>query len=131
MKWEGDLYNTLLTFCNVAVCGAIFGTGSQSTFKLPFLKLGDELSASKFKNTLRFVMIGISPKIYKWLGIKFITEHEDFLMQYNKLLIRESKRMSRGTPLLIYVGISLQRNGTMKDETTGCDMEPTTGLLSA
>ena len=129
--WEGDLYNTLITFCNAAVSGAIFGIGSKSTFDSPFLKLGEALSATKFMNTLRFVMVGISPKISKWLGITLFKEHEDFFIGTMQQVIKNREQENVKRHDFADLCVSLQRNGTMKDETTGCDMEPTTGLLSA
>ncbi|KAF9802542.1 hypothetical protein SFRURICE_013729 [Spodoptera frugiperda] len=130
-KRESDIYATVTAFCNAAICGAVFGIGSESTFDSPFIILAENMSATKLKNVLRFAIVGMSPKIANMLGIKLFKEHEDYFISSIAEVIRKREAENVKRHDFADLCISLQKNGTLKDDTTGCTIEPTTGLLSA
>lgn len=130
-SWEGHCFDTLTTFCNAAVCGAIFGIGTESIFSSPFLKMARTLSPSNFKNSLKFAMVNLSPRITNSLGIKLFKEFEDFFVGAITEVMKKREQENIKRHDFADICISLQKKGTMRDQTTGCELEPTYGLLSA
>ncbi|XP_026726532.1 cytochrome P450 6B5-like [Trichoplusia ni] len=128
---EGKFYDTLNMFCNAAVCGAIFGIGQESTFDSPFMKMSQGLSTSNWKTSLQFALLSISPKLIKLLGIRFGAEYEKFFVdaitQVTKK--REEDKVQRHD--FADLAANLRKKGTIRDENTGLEIEPSFTLLSA
>nr|WNK22287.1 cytochrome P450 [Athetis lepigone] len=129
--WKGDFFNSLMMYNNAAVCGAIFGIGSESIFDSPFLKLAKNLSQTNWKNQFKFLMFSLSPKLTSMLGIQLFKEYEDFFIGSINEVIKKRQQENVKKHDFADICVSLQKNGIMRDEQTGYEMEPTTGLLSA
>lgn len=129
--WEGDFHATLMMFNNAAVCGGIFGIGSESIFDSPFLKMAKNLSQSNLKNQLKFLMFNLNPKLTSALGIKLFKEVEDFFISSIDTLIKKREQENVKKHDFADICMSLLKNGTMRDQQTGYQMEPTVRLLSA
>nr|AGO62007.1 cytochrome P450 CYP321A9 [Spodoptera frugiperda] len=128
---DGDLFETLMLFCNAAVCGAIFGIGSESIFDTPFLKLAKNLSQSNILVRMKFIFYSLSPKIYTALGFKLFKEHEEFFVKSIGEVLKRRDQENVKRHDFADIALAIQKNGTMRDRTTGYEIEPTTGILSA
>nr|ULR85499.1 cytochrome P450 [Spodoptera frugiperda] len=128
---DGNLFETLMMFCNAAVCGAIFGIGSESIFDTPFLKLAKNISQSNFKMRMKFVIYSLSPKLYKLLRLQAFNEIEDFFIGSISQVMKSREQENVKRHDFAEIAVAIQKNGIMKDRTTGCEIEPTTGILSA
>ncbi|XP_075980041.1 cytochrome P450 6k1-like [Anticarsia gemmatalis] len=130
-KWEGGCFDTLMTYCNAAVCGSIFGINSESIFDSPFLQVAKDITAPSFKNNFRFAMMNLSPKICRIFGIKFFKEHEEFLIDAITKVIQQREKENVKKHDFADICVHIQKNGVMKDSATGYQVEPSYGLLTA
>ncbi|XP_049694594.2 cytochrome P450 6B5 [Helicoverpa armigera] len=130
-KWNGDFYNSAMLYCNAAICSAIFGIGTKSTFDSPFLEVARNISFSGFKNNMKFALLSLAPSLMKTLGVKLFKDYEDFFIGAIGEVIKNKEKGITSRNDFADLCISLQKNGTLKDPTTGYEMEPTTGLLAA
>ncbi|KAF9413771.1 hypothetical protein HW555_008106 [Spodoptera exigua] len=128
---EGNLFETLMMFCNAAVCGAIFGIGSESIFDTPFLNVAKGISQSNLSMRLKFVSFLLSPKMCSYLGIKLFKEHEEFFVKSIGEVLKRRDQENVKRHDFADIALAIQKNGTMRDRTTGYEIEPTTGILSA
>ncbi|CAH0702965.1 unnamed protein product [Spodoptera exigua] len=128
---EGNLFETLMMFCNAAVCGAIFGIGSESIFDTPFLKMAKNISQSNFHMRMKFVIYSLSPKLYKLLRLQAFKEIEEFFIGSISQVMKSREQDSVKRHDFADIALAIQKNGTMRDRTTGYEIEPTTGILSA
>ncbi|XP_075976838.1 cytochrome P450 6B5-like [Anticarsia gemmatalis] len=129
--WEGDCFETLMTFCNAAVCGAIFGIGTESIFDSPFLKVAKKITAPSLKSNITFTLMSMSPTISKFLGLSLFKQYEDFLIGAVTNVVEQRKKDNVKRHDFADICINIQKNGTMKDPATGTELEPTYGILSA
>nr|ULR85467.1 cytochrome P450 [Spodoptera frugiperda] len=128
---DGNLFETLMMFCNAAVCGAIFGIGSESIFDSPFLKVARGISQSNLSMKLKFVSFIVSPKLSSLLGLKFFKEYEEFFVKSIGEVLKRRDQENVKRHDFADIALAIQKNGTMRDRTTGYEIEPTTGILSA
>nr|WAP80013.1 cytochrome P450 CYP321A1v2 [Helicoverpa armigera] len=129
--WKGNFFDSAMLYCNAAVCAAIFGIGEQSTFDSPFLKFAKDVSISSFKNNMKFTFFTLAPKLFTMLGLKVFKEHEDFFVGAIGDVIKQREEENVKRHDFADLCVQLQKNGTLKDQATGYELEPTTGLLSA
>ncbi|CAH0600161.1 unnamed protein product [Chrysodeixis includens] len=128
---EGNLFDTLNIFCNAAVCSAIFGIGQKSSFDSPFLKMAKGLSVANWKTTIQFALIQTSPRISKLLGIKFGAEYEKFFVDAITQVTQKRENENTQQHDFADLAAKLRKSGMMRDEKTGCELEPSYGLLAA
>ncbi|XP_075977004.1 putative cytochrome P450 6a13 [Anticarsia gemmatalis] len=129
--WEGDCFETLMTFCNAAVCGAIFGIGTESIFDSPFLGVARSVTAPSLKRNLTFTLMSAAPRVAKFLGLTLFRDVEDFLIGAMTNVIQHRKKENVKKHDFADLCINIQKNGTMKDPTSGTEIEPTYGILTA
>nr|AGO62008.1 cytochrome P450 CYP321A10 [Spodoptera frugiperda] len=128
---DGNLFETFMMFCNAAVCGAIFGIGSESIFDSPFLKVARGISQSNLSMKLKFVSFIVSPKLSSLLGLKFFKDYEEFFVKSIGEVLKRRDQENVKRHDFADIALAIQKNGTMRDRTTGYEIEPTTGILSA
>ncbi|XP_075976860.1 cytochrome P450 6B7-like [Anticarsia gemmatalis] len=129
--WEGDCFETLLTFCNAAVCGAIFGISSESIFDTPFLAVAKKVIAPTWRFNLSFAVISASPRFSKLIGLKLFTDVEDFLIGAMKNVIQQREKENVKKHDFADLCINIQKNGVMRDPVSGCEVVPTYSQFAA
>ncbi|XP_075979552.1 cytochrome P450 6B5-like [Anticarsia gemmatalis] len=129
--WEGDCYETMMTFCNASVCGAIFGIGAQSIFDSPFLDLAKKAFTPSFKRNLAFATMQLSPRLFNFLGLKLFKDLEDTFIGAITKVIERRKNENVKKHDFADLCINIQKNGIMKDFASGCEVKPTDGVLAA
>ncbi|XP_075976933.1 uncharacterized protein LOC142977101 [Anticarsia gemmatalis] len=129
--WEGDCYETLMTFCNAAVCGAIFGISTKSIFDSPFLDFAKRVTASTLKFNLSLTLLSATPRLASFLGLGLFKEFENFLIGAisNVLKQREEENVKKHD--FADICLNIQKKGIMKDSETGCELQPTNELMTA
>nr|QLI62155.1 cytochrome P450 6 [Streltzoviella insularis] len=130
-KLKGGVYETLNMFCCAAICAAVFGIGTESTFDSPFLKVARKAVDPTFMNNLKFFIGNVSPALFKLLGLKLFGEYEDFFIGSIKRVIRYREKENVMKHDFADICISLQKNGIIKDQDSGLELEPTDELLAA
>ncbi|CAH0600163.1 unnamed protein product [Chrysodeixis includens] len=128
---EGKFFDSLNMFCNAAVCGAIFGIGQNSTFDSPFLKMSKGLSTTTWKTSLQFALLSVSPRLIKLLGINFGSEYEKFFVDAITQVTKQREKENVQRHDFADLAANLRKKGTIKDENTGLELEPSFMLLSA
>lgn len=129
--WEGDCFETLMTFCNASVCASLFGIGTESIFESPFLKVGKEVLAPTVGNKFKFILGNFSPKLSKFLGLTLFKRFENLLIGAITQVVEERKKGTGKRHDFAELCVKIQENGTMRDPISSTELEPTYGLLSA
>lgn len=124
-------YDTMNEFCSAALAAAVFGIGTESTFKSPFLKMARDAVNTNWRRNLRFAISGVSARLSSLLGIKFFKEYEKFFIGSIKQVLRARERENTKKHDFGDICLSLQKAGTMRDPETGQEMEPTDEILAA
>uniref|UniRef100_A0A0K8TVS7 unspecific monooxygenase n=1 Tax=Epiphyas postvittana TaxID=65032 RepID=A0A0K8TVS7_EPIPO len=124
-------YDTVNEFCSAALAGAVFGIGTESTFKSPFLKMARDAVKLNWKTNLKFAVNGVSASISSLLRIRFFQEHEKFFIGSIKQVLRTREKENTKKHDFADICLSLQKAGAMRDQETGQELEPTDELLAA
>lgn len=128
----GKAFNTMTTYCSAALVASVFGIGTESIFDSPFLEVTRALSKPSIVSNLKFVLLNLSPKLTNFLGIKVFAKHEKFFIDsMRQVLERRDQEGGLRRHDFADIALQIQKGGMMKDLTTGCEMDPTVGLLSA
>ncbi|XP_013198940.2 cytochrome P450 6B5-like [Amyelois transitella] len=129
-KWRRNTFDTLSTFCCAAIGGAVFGIGSESTYDSPFL----EITRAAFRPTLwsniRFSLSNLCTPLFKLLGLKLFSEHEEFFIGAIKQVLRKREQEKVKRHDFADICIQIQKNGVMRDE-SGYELLPSDELLAA
>lgn len=130
-RQKGNAYKTLINYCSAAITASVFGIGTDSIFDSPFVDVARSAIEPTFSRNVKFTIVNLSPWLTKLFGIKLFSEFEDFFIGAIKQML--DKRKLENVPRHDFgdLALNLQKNGTMRDSTTGCEMDPTVGLLSA
>lgn len=127
-------FNVLYTYTTASIGASVFGidTGTKNTMDSPFLEMAWKSLQPSIKTNLTFMISGMFPKLFKFLNLKFFGEHEDFFVGAVKKVL-ESRKHDTVTKRhdFIEICLELQRNGMMRDPSTGYELYPTDELLAA
>ncbi|XP_075976811.1 cytochrome P450 6B7-like [Anticarsia gemmatalis] len=129
--WKGDCFNTMVTFCNAAVCGAIFGIGTESIFDSPFLDVAKAVSEPSWKFNFALAFMNMSPKLARFLGLGLFKDVEDFFIKAITNVIQQREKENVKKHDYADLCLNIQKNGIMKDATSGLEIKPTYEVLTA
>uniref|UniRef100_A0AAU7N312 unspecific monooxygenase n=1 Tax=Maruca vitrata TaxID=497515 RepID=A0AAU7N312_MARVT len=130
-KTKGHTFDTLSTFCCAAIGGAVFGINSKSTFDSPFLSVTRGAFEATFWSNIRFTLSSICPLVFRTFNIKFFKEYEEFFIGAIKQVLRHREKEGVKKYDFADVCLSIQKEGTMINEETNMELEPTDELLAA
>nr|AHW57323.1 CYP321F2 [Chilo suppressalis] len=130
-KQRGNTFDTLSTFCCSAIGDAVFGVSYASTFVTPFLDITRKAFSASHWNNLIFTMSNFTPALFKVLQLKFFKQFEIFFIAAMKQVFRQREKEGVKRHDFPDICLSLQRNGVMKHEETGFQIQPTDELLAA
>ncbi|XP_030040095.2 cytochrome P450 6B7 [Manduca sexta] len=125
-------YNIIYTYTAASIGAAVFGidTTSKSTIDSPFVKMAWDAFEPSFSTNIKFLLNNMLPSLFNILPIKLFGDHEEFFIGAVKNVLKK-RRNSKKRNDFIDVCLELQKNGLMKDPTTGYELEPTDELLAA
>lgn len=126
-----NTYETINEFCSAAIAAAVFGIGTESTFESPFLNMARAAVAQNWKTDFRFTVASVSARLSKFLGITLFKEQEGFFIDAVKQVLRAREKGDTRKHDFADVCVNLQKAGTMRDDETGLELEPTDELLAA
>lgn len=126
-------FDLLYTYTTASIGSAVFGidTRAQNTMNSPFLEMSTQSVAPSFINNVRFFVGTSCATLYKFLKIKIFGDHENFFIGVVKNVLKERKTEKVRRHDFIDICTELQKNGVMKDSTTGIEVEPSDELLAA
>lgn len=119
------------SYCCAAIAASVFGIDRNSTFDSPFIAFVEKAMRPTFWNNIKFALSSISPSLFKALGLSLFNVHEDWFIGAIKQVIRHREKENVKKHDFADMCVSLQKNGTMKDNDTGYELEPTDELLAA
>ncbi|CAG9782674.1 unnamed protein product [Diatraea saccharalis] len=123
--------DTLSMLCCAAVIGTVFGVTSESLFDSPFLDVAKKAFYPNFKNNFKFLISNVSSGMFSALKLKFFKEHETFFFGAIKQVFRKREREGAKKHDFVDICLNIQKNGVMKDEESGLQLQPTDELLAA
>lgn len=125
-------FDTLTTFCCAAICGAVFGIHTESTFDSPFMEIGRGGFKATWWSNIRFSILNVSPWLFKELNLRlFKLEYEKFFIGAMKKIFREREKEGIKRHDFVDLCLSIQKTGAIKHDESGYTMEPTDELLAA
>ncbi|XP_068633717.1 cytochrome P450 6B5-like [Battus philenor] len=130
-KLNGNIFDTLTTFCCAAIVASIFGIGTESIFDSPFLTTARTALAPTFWSNFKFSLSSISPTLFKALKLKLFGEHEDFFISVIKQVIRQREKENVKKHDFADICVSLQKQGILYDLETEYELKPTDELMAA
>ncbi|KAM3956482.1 cytochrome P450 6B6-like [Aphomia sociella] len=130
-KLNQDTFNLMSQFCSAAIGASVFGIVTDSVFDSPFLDLAKKATSVTFWTNVKFIIFNIAPSLAKLMRLKLFSEFEDFFIGAIKSIIRQREKENVMKHDFADKAVSLQKKGTMKDNETGLELEPTDELLAA
>ncbi|GBP92734.1 Cytochrome P450 6a9 [Eumeta japonica] len=124
-------FDTLNIFCATAICSSIFGLGTKSSMDSPLLDMARKVVAPSLAKTLKITLVNTFPTLFRLLKLKVFVDYEDFFIDAMKKVLRARELDSVRKHDFADLCLELQRNGTMKDATSGYEIEPTDELMAA
>ncbi|XP_061724609.1 cytochrome P450 6B5-like [Cydia pomonella] len=128
---KGNGFDTMNEFCSAAIAAAVFGIGTESTFKSPFLKMARDAVRVNWRTNLRFAVLNTSETLSRSIGLKLFKEQEPLFIDAIKQVLRARENDNVKKHDFADICVSLQKAGTMKDDETGQELEPSDELLAA
>ncbi|CAG9108353.1 unnamed protein product [Plutella xylostella] len=129
---NANAFETLSVYSCSSLLAPIFGIHSgQSTVTSPLLNMARNATKPTLKANLKFILNSLSPKVFQMLGLSFFGEYEEQFIGAISQVIRQRKEENVKKHDFADIAVSLQNAGTMKDESSGCEIEPTDEVLAA
>ncbi|CAG9108386.1 unnamed protein product [Plutella xylostella] len=129
---DANAFETLSIYSCASILASIFGINSgESTVDSPFLQMAKHATKPTLKANLKFILMALSPTLFKKLGLKFFGEYEKEFIGAISQVIRKRERENVKKHDFADIAVSLQKEGKMKDESTGCEIDPTDDVLAA
>lgn len=126
-------FAALYTYTTASIGASLFGIDTQvrNTMDSPFLEMSRQVGEPSIASNFRFFVSNLSPTLFKLLKLKLLGDHEDFFIGVVKKVL--SSRRSEKVPVNDFIDmvIELQNAGTMRDNSSGFELEPTDELLAA
>ncbi|KAM3956486.1 LOW QUALITY PROTEIN: putative cytochrome P450 6a17 [Aphomia sociella] len=130
-KINEDAFELMTQYCSAAIGASVFGINTESVFDSPFLDIAKKAFTLSFWTNIKFSIMNIAPSLAKLLRIKLFSEFEDFFIGAIKSIIRQREKENVQKHDFADKAINLQKQGTMRDNETGLELEPTDELLAA
>ncbi|XP_068629170.1 cytochrome P450 6B5-like [Battus philenor] len=130
-KMKDDVLNTLCTFSCAATGAAVFGIGSDSIFKSPFLPMAMKVLKPTLKRNMKIVLCTVNTFLYKLLGLTLFKDYEEFFITVIKQVIRKREEENVKKHDYADLCVNLKRKGLLKDPDTGFELQLTDELLAA
>ncbi|CAG5053696.1 unnamed protein product [Parnassius apollo] len=126
-------FNALYTYTTASIAAAIFGidTYTKNTMDSPFLEMAWKALEPTFLTNLKFTISNMFPKLYNLLKLKLFGEHEDFFINVVKSVLKARRSELEKRHDFIDTCIELQKEGLMKDSSTGFTLNPSDELMAA
>lgn len=126
-------FDFLYTYTTASIGASVFGidTHTRNTMESPFLDMVKKTLEPSLKASLSFFLANTFPSLFKLLNLKAFEEHEEFFVGVVKNVLASRRKDSVKRHDFIDICLELQNSGTMKDYTTGYELEPTDELLAA
>lgn len=128
---KSDSFEICNSFCCAAITASVFGIGRNSTFDSPFIPFVKDAMQASFWQHIKFTLSNLCSSLFKALRLSLFSVHEDWFIDAIKKVIRQREKENVKKNDFADLCVSLQKNGTMKDQETGYEMEPTDELLAA
>lgn len=130
-KQKANTFDTLSTFCAAAIGASVFGISTPSVFDNPFLTMAQKSFIPNFWNNIKFSIVSISPYLTKLLRIRIFSDYEKFFIGAISQVIEQRKLDNVKRHDFADLCISLQNSGTLRDQDTQYEVEPSVELLAA
>ncbi|KAL0895292.1 hypothetical protein ABMA27_011437 [Loxostege sticticalis] len=123
----------LYTYTTASIGASVFGIDTQikNTMESPFLEMSWKSVEPSFITNVKFAISALSPTLFKLLRLKVFGEYEDFFIGAVKDILEARRNNPQMVNDFIGLCMELQKAGTMKDNSTGYELEPTDELLAA
>lgn len=125
--------DALYTYTTASIGASVFGIetiSNKNTMESPFIDMVRNSLKPSLKLNMKIFISSLSPTLFRWLDLKLFGEHEEFFIGAMKQVL-EKRRNSERLPDFIDLCLELQKQGTMKDPTTGYELEPTDEVMAA
>lgn len=126
-------FTALYTYTTASIGASVFGIDTQvkNTMDSPFLEMSWKSVKPSLLGNIRVSISALSPTLFKLLRFKIFGDHEDFFVGTVKKVL--AARRNSPQPVNDFIGLcmELQNAGTMRDKSTGYEVEPTDEVLAA
>lgn len=132
VKFREKPFNALYTFTTSAIGASVFGIDTaRNTMNSPFMDMAWKSLEPTFRANFRFFLSNTFPSLFKMFKMKAFGEHEDFFINVVKTMLADRRNATKKHYDFIEICLELQNAGTMKDPSTGYELEPTDEILAA
>jgi cytochrome P450 family 6 len=126
-------FNALYTYSTASIGASVFGidTNMKSSMDSPFLEMAWKTVVPSFRANIQMLISAISPTLFRWLDCKPFGDHEEFFVGAVKKILDMRRKETKIVHDFVDLCLELQKNGTMKDQATGFELEPTDEVMAA